>query len=84
MHSLLYMLARNICSYVLFRSTRGAMQFGMKQVTCAPSKLKLWNCERCGKMWTGDSDGEDLCGNCGTKLEPKFYIPRDNEEEGYL
>lgn len=80
MHSLVYMLARTVITYTLFRSTRGAMKYGTNTLTKIPDKLKLWDCPRCAKMWSGDSDGEDKCGFCDTKLVARHYVPQNNSD----
>lgn len=86
MHSLVYMLARTVVTYTLFRSTRGALKFGMNTLGSVPDKLKLWDCPRCENIWSGDPDGEDTCDFCGTKLIPRYYIPHkeDSLEEEIL
>jgi hypothetical protein len=79
MHSLVYMLARTVITYTLFRSTRGAMKYGTKTFSRLPDKLKLWDCPRCAKMWSGDPNGEDKCGFCDTKLIARHYIPQNED-----
>ena len=83
MHSLVYMLSRNILTYVLFRSTRAVMQYGARTVGELPEKLKLWECSTCDKLWAGDSDGDDHCDYCGDKLVAKHrrYDDSQNKDE---
>ena len=72
---ILYMLSRTTLTYFLFRATRGVLQASVDQIENLPDRLKMWECDACGKTWSGESDGEDLCSFCETPLTCLYNKP---------
>ena len=85
MYSFLYMLARTTLTYTLFRTTRGALNYGMKQINSFEQSLKCWRCPNCGRWFSSDRDvpGRIPCPRCNTPMTKKYksYIQEHQTNE---